>query len=518
MRVRWLAGAPALREALDDALARGGGGAVRIAERPGRRQLTRLTLAGGERVLVKRIRRASSRRPLRARLRDGLGLSPAAREWWMLRHLRGGDVPVPEPLALGRLGDGDAIVVTRYREGRPLREALARAGPAERRALARTVGDLVARLHAAGIVHRDLHAGNVRIGEDGPLLLDFQSARRSRSARRRRADLGALDHSLSGVLSRAGRARLLASALSLPRPFGPAGGDALRAVGRAALARGRARARSRTRRALAPGRRFARLDLGAWRGLRARDVPESVVRAALERAPGEGLALKVDGRSRVAAVCCGGRRLVVKTFPPRGPLRALADALRGSPARRAWLGGHGLAARRIGAARPVAFVERRVAFVPVASAVAAEDLSEWTPADAAPGAAPPGEVALALAGLARALHVRGAQHRDLKASHVLLQRDGDALRARLLDLEDVRFPRRIGERGRIAALAQLNASLPDAIPDACRVRAFRCYAAALPFRSRSAALARVARRSAARAHRWTGADCQLAWETTIQRK
>jgi hypothetical protein len=72
----------------------------------------------------------------------------------------------------------------------------------------------------------------------------------------------------------------------------------------------------------------------------------------------------------------------------------------------------------------------------------------------------------------------------------------------------VRFPRRLAETRRIRALAELNASLPDAVPAAARRRAFDRYAARHPFAAgRRAARAEVVRESLARRHRWSGEGC-----------
>jgi len=92
-----------------------------------------------------------------------------------------------------------------------------------------------------------------------------------------------------------------------------------------------------------------------------------------------------------------------------------------------------------------------------------------------------------------------------------LQRTATGLVPRLIDLEGVRFPVRLRAARRLHALAELNASLPDAYPAQLRRRAFRRYAAALPFRGGwRPALARVVRESLARQHRWTGAGCEEA--------
>ena len=223
----------------------------------------------------------------------------------------------------------------------------------------------------------------------------------------------------------------------------------------------------------------------------------------------------IAGQARpmpVSAIAGQARPMLVKEFVRGGWARRLADVFRGSPARRAWLGGYGLQAHRIGAATPLAFLERRRFGVPVASTLVLEDLRPALPADAidAQGAAAV-ELVDALARLALQLHTRGVEHGDLKASHVWLARRDGRLETKLIDLEGVRFPRKLSDASRLRALAELNASLPDSIPDAPRCRAFAIYAALLPFRvPAQQALRDLVARSLAREHRWTGAGCALA--------
>jgi len=117
----------------------------------------------------------------------------------------------------------------------------------------------------------------------------------------------------------------------------------------------------------------------------------------------------------------------------------------------------------------------------------------------------------ALQRLALQLHASDVDHRDLKASHVMLLPGKGQLKPHLIDLESVRFPRRLPERRRIASLAALNASLPDAVPDALRCRAFARYAKLLPFRQPAPfALRRIVEISLARRHRWSGSGCDAA--------
>jgi hypothetical protein len=309
--------------------------------------------------------------------------------------------------------------------------------------------------------------------------------------------------------------RLRAHALRLERPFSATARESLRAVGRAAIARERAYARSRTRRTRRPGRRYARLRAGGIRGLHLRRIEPAVVLAALAahaRAVAEHAPELVQRspRASVSRVEAAGRRAVVKHWTPRGPLRLAADCLRGSPARRAWSGGVALRARRIGSATPYAFLERRWLGVPLASWLVSEDLRPALPADAAVGQLDAVRIADALASLVARLHRAGVLHGDLKASHVYLADAGAGYAAQLIDLEGVRFARRLSQRARIRELAQLNASLPDAFPDALRCRAFARYRAAVPFRSPAQeCLRRIVEQSLDRRHRWTGGGCAL---------
>jgi hypothetical protein len=270
-------------------------------------------------------------------------------------------------------------------------------------------------------------------------------------------------------------------------------------------------------RALSPGRCFAPVRFGDYCGLHLREVTQPAVLTALEghRSAGRSGAwtvLKSDGRSRVTAGPTERGSMIVKEYAGGGRGGLLADAFRGSPARRAWLGGHGLRARGIAASTPYAFLERRRFGLPIASVAVFEDLRQFTPADrCTPREASPEQVVDALARLVTKLHRNGVVHGDLKASHVYMGWRERRLEARLIDLEGVRFRARLRDSARIRALAELNASLPDDIPDALRCRAFARCAASLPFRrGREAALHAIVRTSLARAHRWTGAGCAVA--------
>jgi hypothetical protein len=223
--------------------------------------------------------------------------------------------------------------------------------------------------------------------------------------------------SLADSLSLADRLRLRAAALGARRPFAPAARAELRAVGRASDARRRTYLRSRTRRCLRPGRLYAALRAAGARGMRLRECDEARVRRALSTPQ-------------------AGGDLHVLCFEAGTPDR---QTWRGSPARRAWLAGHGLRARGIGAARPCAFAEWRRHGRLQRSAVVLEPTRPATPADL-------GGISnwlCAVVELGSALRRDGVEHAALARAELRL----DARDALTLDgLEAIRFRRRLSPR------------------------------------------------------------------------
>lgn len=413
--LRWLAGDPRHRSALEPslrALAAGTPEVEVVAEKPGRRRLARVELASGERVFFKHYP-PPTRERLRAGCKRRLGWSPDAREWRMLLRLQRAGIRVPEPLAHVALPDGGRVVATRFVAGRPLADALR--GPArERRALLDAVAALVRRTHASGVIHRDLHIGNFLVAEDGPLLLDLQAALPSRLARARLRDLGELDASLASRISCADRVRVAAAALGAARPFDASARDAIREVARASRARARAHWRSRTQRASRPGRQYARLALREGRGMRLREVPEARIEALLS---GE---LQAPG-------------IAVQRFRAGGIGAALAQWLRGSPARLGWRAGQGLRARGIACERALAYVESRRLGLPIRSALVVECLPRL---DAAGVCADPARFRDGIAVLLAAMRERDVQHTALDLSALRCAPDGALA---LGDLAAIRF-------------------------------------------------------------------------------
>ncbi len=524
MKTRWIAGEETLRRGVEAFLDNPSAGRSQVLSESDYRRTLCLDLpALGQPVVVKEYRPAAARSTFAgraiARLRGWFGHTSAEREWKALTQLREAGVPVPEPLAMAQRSGGGALVVTRFVTGAQTLGCRLDGDPFEKHRLLRNVGELVRTLHRAGYVHGDLHVGNILVGEKEPLLIDLQRVRRLERAGDRIRDIAFLDFSLHHAgQTRTNRMRHRIAALGLGPSRIAAERQLLREVGRASQSRALDYYDGRTRRTLRAGEGFCSVGCDEGRGMRVAAFPTSHVQEALtahRRAVAQAgpALLKCDHRSNVSRVEVGDRSLVVKEVVKTSVRKRLADVLRGSPGRRAWVAGHGLLIRGIGATRPLAFVERRKRGIPVSSLVVLEDLGKAPRlADLGPDDRHTPDLPKHLLGLLLQLHRTCALHGDLQAIHVYLASDAGSTIPTLIDLEGVRFMRRLHDRHRIQMLAELNATIADEVmPARARRELLDRYLVALPFESgNQQALAEIVKRSLARGQRWQGTDCEIS--------
>jgi hypothetical protein len=150
--------------------------------------------------------------------------SVAGLEWIWMNRLAGDGIPCPSPVAFGQQLDGTremrSAVITAAVQGASLESWVRRWGQPDRlivRGLIRPVARLVAGLHRAGYVHRDLYLSHVFYdptapAERGLRLIDLQRVFRPRWRMRRWIvkDLAALEYSTPvRLVSRADRLRWL---------------------------------------------------------------------------------------------------------------------------------------------------------------------------------------------------------------------------------------------------------------------------------------------------------------------
>ena len=106
--------------------------------------------------------------------------SRARREHELLEHLHAEGLAVPRPYGLERSGGAWEVAMEWIPDAVTLDELLSERAPwpINSSLLARRLGQLLARLHTAGVDHPDLHPGNVLVDADGQVwAIDFHKAR-----------------------------------------------------------------------------------------------------------------------------------------------------------------------------------------------------------------------------------------------------------------------------------------------------------------------------------------------------
>lgn len=519
--IGWRGGEPSLHRRVERALAKAldDPQPIHTSERRTLHRLMLPPIAGedgaleGIEVVCKLYHRRHGVRRLREVVKRRISRSSAQREWNALLQATERDLPVPEPLAYGRISSNEEVLVTRFEPGRPLLELLedTRAcGPDLSRdpwsATCSAIAHATGALHQAGMHHGDLHAGNLRLGERGIVLLDLQRARPLRSEAERLLDLAQLEYSLA----RSGATPEMRA--TLRRALG-VGAELDRAMARFV----RDHRRGRARRRLRIGRDWQRITIHPdARGTMLRRVDPGLVQACFSSIDPDAVTeagireIRRTERVLVHELRAGDRRVVTKRVRAGSPLRALADRFRGSAAARAFRrgGADRLISHR--AAPALAYVDLLRKGWPVESwllmeRVGEEDLDALVPVDAREAQ----RITTALGRWLAEQHAIGLSHGDLKGGNIRLERSPEAIRFWLVDLQDLRGPGTLSERARIEALSQLNASLADEAFDAKSRRAgLAAYAERLAFsRPLDEVAHEIARRSVARDHRFRAQDC-----------
>lgn len=315
---------------------------------------------------------------------------------------------------------------------------------------------LIERMHECGMLHGDLHLGNVLIAASGPLLLDVQKARFAPwlPAWLRRRELGYF-------------------AFSLDDPLPPEFASVRSWRDR----RAQRHWRSRTRRCLVESSAFTAFRDGFRRRSCSADDLERALEALDRTEPA-----KVGKR----AILTRSGGFFIKQF----------DAAR--DARRAWVNGLGLEVRGVSTGLAVAWTGRTLIMRD-----AGETLDGWVEREFdGAGAEQQAELARALGQLLARLHRRGIYHADLKANNVIWSPGAPPS---LLDYGSVTFGSDVGLRRRIKNLAQLNAALSDRVPGSLREKALTHYLDEAEFSGDARRLREhVIAESLRRNHLWTG--------------
>lgn len=401
---------------------------------------------------------------------------------------------------------------------------------ADQTQLIELLAELIARAHQAGFEHLDMHAANILVQPIAPrryrtVFVDLQSARRGvpLSARAVVRNLAQLNqwfrrHSTIGDRLRFLRAYLrwrneFETTCEHGRPLDLPFERFVAALAAQAHHHAQRLWARRDRRAVRNGRYFTRLKLtGGWRGLaviRCKHPSAESCASQLEfdRAWWRGqLArpLRWFGQnaapackdSHSAAVCRirldhpdQGLPAIVKRPRARNRWRRLVQLLPQSRSMRGWRMGHALLNRNLAAARPLAVLERRLGPLVVDNLLLTEALPDAADLDSFlhqqhESLSPTAWYRLKrrlvglLAQQVRDLQDRGFDHRDCKASNILVV-EQPRLNLLWIDMDGLCLRRRLSRRRQLRPLARLYVSLLDlpGLTRTDRLRFLKAYCA-----------------------------------------
>jgi heptose I phosphotransferase len=456
------------------------------------------------------------------RLRRLLGRNDAMREMRFSQFLRSHDVLAPAPLAarMGRKGDwlvtkavAPAVTVDEWNE--PNSGLEPRGARAKQQAI-REIARLIGRMHRAGVLHRDLHCGNLLLQTVGApagessfraVLMDLhRMSRRRRLSRRQMAkNLASLYHDRVCFTTRTERLRFLKCYLTETRRPGTLHGWAW-LVEEFARRHTVSQHVQRDRRTFENNRYFQRVGPArGWRGhvvlaskrhlggsraasmvFRAEDWSAVLADPPALLDPAAGEVIKDSRSSTILRRKLRVGPHEVDVFIKRSRRKVfwkwLGDMFRSSRGLRAFRLGHALLTRRIATALPLAALEHRVGPVLLDSILITETvlaphlydfMNTWLsnpPKGDMPMTVPQQrqlaqEVLWQLGRMLQRLHDNRFAHRDLKATNIRVAwSPGTPPEVVLVDLDGLAEVRVMSVRRKFRGLMRLNVSLLQCPP------------------------------------------------------
>ncbi|MCS6977855.1 MAG: hypothetical protein NZM31_12735 [Gemmatales bacterium] len=438
----------------------------------------------------------------RARLRQCFRPPKARTEAMTAWRLQNLGIRTVTPIAFGETADGASCLVTLgLRQPVTVREFLEgplanRMTAPERHRLTLELADLIGTLHGHGVLHDDLHAGNLLLAEgvDGlchPHVIDLHAVRFVRRLSHRQAwsNLVMLNRWFIQRSHRTDRLRFWRRYVAVCSRSGFAPKDARETAKQLETATWQSCLRfwrNRDRRCVSQNAYFRRVRHGPCVGYAVRDLPEELIRELASDpdrpfVQGQNL-LKASKSSAVAVICRHvhgqARRFVWKRFSVTRWSDPWVHLVRPTPALRSWINGHRLRECGLPTPRPLLVLHRRRFGLIQESYLLAEFVEGARSLRQSWESTPSHEARQRLladtARLIGEMHRRGLSHRDLKAANILADSQG---RLFLIDLVGMERLRKVDRRRKVQNLARLHTSfcLDAGLSLSDRLRFLRTY-------------------------------------------
>lgn len=415
--------------------------------------------------------------------------SKGRKEWFIAYQLGKRHINIPKPIGwLERIDKGFV------RESYYLSEAIASKGSlAESTELLRDekiIAELIRmliKMHNAGLFHQDLHAGNFLWDGESLFLIDLHRAKllRSLSLSQRLWNFAQIFHSLRVVFGKEEQLKFLNLYFEGDSISPQKVEEYLRKIYSWMDHLQKRQWKSRTRRCLRDSTEFSVIEGDGVTFYHRRDFPLDRLKGTIEkhRAIGQqtpSSLIKQSPEVKVSVFQEEGTRVCVKQFCYLHWWDRLKERLRRSKGIKAWLGGNVLKVRGLPSIKPLALVEQNnwfgktESFLIMEAPEAGKELDRFL-CKGFRGHEESRGLAKAFAHWLASLHQKGIYHQDMKACNILVSTIDQVWDFKLLDLEDIRFDKKVDERKLFKNLLQLNTSIPSHIAATDRLRFLREY-------------------------------------------
>jgi tRNA A-37 threonylcarbamoyl transferase component Bud32 len=346
---------------------------------------------------------------------------------------------------------------------------------------------MITRMHASGLLHKDLHAGNFLWDGVSFYLTDLHRARilKSLSLNQKLWNLAHLFHSLRLVWGEEDQVHFLGEYFVGEHISPEKKRKYLHKIHFWMDRLQRRQWQSRTKRCLKESTEFSvkkekgitiylRNDLSLDR---LKKVIESHLTFVREK-PSD--LLKNSPEVKVSLVEDGKGKVYVKQFCYPHFWDCMKDTFRFSKGLKAWSGGNGLRARGITSPKTLALMERkrglalRESFLVMESSVNGLEMDRYI-LKGFGDFQRKRRFIKAFAKWLSHLHKKDLYHRDMKTCNILVSENGDRWEFFLIDLEDVLLDEKVNEKILFRNFLQLNTSIPNFLTRTERLRFFKTY-------------------------------------------